>query len=123
MIRRIIQVRQELAQIFFQLDDEIVAAQLLEREVHLLADVAKLLQALAGPVDGVFFFIEQTFDQKDELDVVEVVSAVAGAVFLGTQLGKLGLPIAQNIGFERGELADFADGVIEFFDFLLFHNR
>lgn len=117
-----VQHTQQIAQFLFKLDDEIVAAQLLEGEVHLLADVAELLQTLAGPFDGVFVFIEQALDEKDELDVVEVVGAVAGAVFLGAQLGKLGFPITQNVGFERGDPADFADGVVEFFDFLVFHS-
>lgn len=120
--RGVIQHAQQFPQLLFELDDHIVAAQLVKRDIDLLADAAQLLQALARAFDRVFVVVKQALDEKNELDVVQRVSPAAGAAFLRAQLGKLRFPVAQNIRFQRGDLADFADGIIELFDFLLAHG-
>ena len=119
----VIQQTQQFAQFFFKLENQVVALHLLEGKIHLLAGAAKLLQALARAFNGVFVFVEQAFDQKEEFDVVKGVSAAAGAIFFRPQFGKFRLPITQNVGFERGELADFADRVVKLLDLFFFHGR
>src|SRR5881398_512375 len=80
-----------------------------------LARATILLDLLARAFDRVFLRVQEVLHQHDQLDLAALVHAIAGAVFRGVQKPELTLPIAQHVGLQVGELADFPDGE-EFLD-------
>lgn len=80
------------------------------------------LEDLLRALNGVALIAKQLLDVQDEFDIAVGIDAVAGAVLLRLQLVELRLPVAQHILFEIGDLADFADGIVQFLDAGCFHR-
>src|SRR5881394_4012001 len=74
-----------------------------------LPRAAVLLDLLPRAFDRVFLRVQQVFDEHDQLDLTPLVHTVARAVLGGVEKAELALPVAQHVGLEIGQLADFAD--------------
>jgi hypothetical protein len=72
------------------------------------------LEDLACAGDGVALVVEEAFDSQRHLDVAATIEALAGAAFVGLQLGELALPEAKDVGWNVAESGDFADAEVEF---------
>ena len=68
---------------------------------------------LAGAGDGVALVVEQALDAEGHFDVALAVEALAGAAFVGLELGELGLPEAEDVGGDVAELGYIADTEVE----------
>ena len=68
---------------------------------------------LAGAGDGVALVIEQALDAESHLDVALAVEALAGAAFVGLELGELGLPEAEDVRGDIAELRYIANAEVE----------
>src|SRR5204862_5629980 len=74
-----------------------------------LRRAAVLLELLPRAFDRVVLRVQQVFDEHDQLDLTPLVHTVARAVLGGVEKAELALPVAQHVGLEIGQLADFAD--------------
>jgi hypothetical protein len=69
----------------------------IERELRLL--VAKFgFEDLSGAGNGVALVIEEGLDAEDHLDIAAAIETLAGAAFVGLELGKFTLPEAKDVG-------------------------
>ena len=85
-----------------------------DAEVELRLFVTEFgLEDLAGAGDGVALVVEEGLDAEDHLDVAAAVEALAGAAFVGLELGKFALPEAEDVGGQVAEFGDFADAEVE----------
>jgi hypothetical protein len=67
----------------------------------------------AGTGDGVALIVEEGLDAQSGFYVALAVEALAGAAFVGLELGELGLPEAQDVGGNVAELGYVADTEVE----------
>jgi len=83
-----------------------------ERELRLF--VSQLaFEDLTGAGNGVALVVEEALDAERHLDVATAIETLAGAAFVGFELGELALPEAQNVGRDLAELGDFTDAEVE----------
>jgi hypothetical protein len=68
---------------------------------------------LTSTGDGVALVVEEGFDAEGHLDVATAVEALAGAAFVGLELGELALPEAEDVGWDLAEPGYFADAEVE----------
>jgi hypothetical protein len=57
--------------------------------------------------------VDQVLDLQHKLNIFAAVEALAGAAFVGLELGKLRLPKAQDIGFNAADARDIANLEVE----------
>src|SRR5438034_10863544 len=74
-----------------------------------LARAPVLVDFLARALDRVFLRVQQVFHEHDQLDLTPLVHAIARAILGGIEKTELTLPVAQHVGLQVGEVADFAD--------------
>ena len=68
---------------------------------------------LAGSRNGVALVVEEGFDAEGHLDIAAAVEALAGASFVGLELGELALPEAENVGGDLAQPGYLADAEVE----------
>jgi len=61
-----------------------------------------------GAGDRISLLVQQVLDHQDELDVLAPIESLLGAGTLWLDGGKLAFPVAQDMGCDVGEFADFA---------------
>jgi hypothetical protein len=71
------------------------------------------LEDLAGAGNGVALAVEEAFDAEGHLDVATAIETLAGAPFVGLELGEFALPEAQDVGRDVAEFRNFADAEVE----------
>jgi len=96
---------QDILQFYAQLADDLLALLLV-----FLGGVAGEL--LAGTADGEALLIQEAADLADHQHVVALIIASVAAPLDRFELGKLLLPVAQDMGFHLAQLADLADGEV-----------
>ena len=67
------------------------------------------LQSLARAFNRVPLFVQQVLDAEQQLHILAAKEAVTAPRFLGRQLSELGLPVAQHVGLDTQNLADFTN--------------
>jgi hypothetical protein len=72
-----------------------------------------LFECLTGAGEGVSLFMDQALDFKDQLDFAAAVKALAGSTLVGSELGKLGLPKAQDVGLKTADSGDVSNFEVE----------
>jgi hypothetical protein len=83
-----------------------------ERKLGLLL-LQLAFEDLAGSGDGVALVVEEGLDAEGHLDVSATVEALAGAAFVGLELGELALPEAEDIGGDLAQSGYLADAEVE----------
>ena len=73
---------------------------------------AVAFELLPGATDGETLFIEQTANLADHDNVLALIVAAVAPALQRLQLGKLLLPVAQDMGFNTTQLTDFTNGEI-----------
>ena len=68
---------------------------------------------LARAGNGVALVVEEILDAQGHFDVAAAIETLAGAAFVGFEVGELALPEAQDIGGNVAEFGDFADAEVE----------
>lgn len=94
---------------FLQLGDH------LADELFVLGDVVLGLvagEALARPADGEALVVEERADLADHQHVLALIIAAISAALHRVELRELLLPVAQHVGLDRAQVADFADGEV-----------
>ena len=95
--------------------------QLFEFEPHLMDQLLALIEVhlrviagepVAGSANGKALFIQQAADLPDDQNVLALVVAAVAAPLDRFELGKFLLPIAQHMGFDAAQIADFSDGEV-----------
>jgi hypothetical protein len=76
------------------------------------------LDGLAGAGDGVALVVEEGFYAEGGFDVAAAVEALAGAAFVGFELGEFALPEAEDVGGNVAETGYFADAEVELVGYL-----
>ena len=57
--------------------------------------------------------VHEMFDSEGEFNFAAAVEALSGAALVGLETGELGLPEAENIGFDAADAGDVADAEIK----------
>jgi len=90
---------------------------------HLIPRVHRVHpQLLSRTGDGEAFFVQQSLDANEGLDILATVHALSGAALDRLQLRKLRFPETQNVRRQLAKGRNFADPKIKFFrndDFVL----
>ena len=68
---------------------------------------------LPGAGDGVALVVEEGLDVEGRFYVAAAIKALAGAAFVGLELGELALPEAEDVGGNVAEFGDFSDTEVE----------
>jgi hypothetical protein len=71
-------------------------------------------QTLPGPAYGKSLFVQETANLADKDDIVTLVVAPVTPALEWLQLGKFLLPVAQYMGLDCAQVADFTYGEITF---------
>ena len=71
-------------------------------------------ELLAGAANGETLLVEQVANLADHEDVMALVIAAVAPPLDRAELGEFLFPVAQDVGFDPTELADFTDGEIAF---------
>lgn len=79
---RIIQQRENFAQTFFYFKHRIFLAQTFERKIHLPAVLPDRGQSLSRARNGLFLFIEQSFELENKLDIFHAINTIALPILL-----------------------------------------
>src|SRR5262245_8171120 len=107
--------REQMLHVRLERADHLLAVELRERELDLVATV--LLLPVEDPAprasDGEALVVEELLDLVEGLDVAAPVHPRAAAPLLGTQHLELRLPVTEHVRFDADQVADFADGVVE----------
>ena len=95
--------------------------QLFEFEAHLVDELLALIEihlrivareAVASPADGKALLIQQAADLPDDQHILPLIVAPVAAPLDGFELREFLLPVAQHMGFDAAQVADFTDGEI-----------
>ena len=68
---------------------------------------------LTGAGDGVALVVEEGLDVEGGFYVAAAIQTLAGAAFVGLELGELALPEAEDVGGNVAEFGDFSDAEVE----------
>src|ERR1700721_176067 len=72
-----------------------------------------VLESLASAGERVAFGVNEALDFKDQLDFTTAVKALAGAAFIGLEVGELGLPESEHIRFQAADTGNVPNLEIE----------
>ena len=95
--------------------------QLFEFEAHLVDELLALIEihlrivareAVACPADSKALLIQQAADLPNDQHILPLVVAPVAAPLDGLELREFLLPVAQHMGFDAAQVADFTDGEI-----------
>ena len=79
------------------------------RRFRCSGSAALLFKGLASTGEGVAFFVDKALDFKDQFDFATAIEALAGAAFVGFELGELRFPKAQDVGLKATDFRDIAN--------------
>jgi hypothetical protein len=68
-----------------------------------------LIDFLTRALDCVLLFVQQVFDEHDQLDLPSLIDAIAGPVLRRAEKAELALPVAKHVRLQSGEIAHFTD--------------
>ncbi len=83
-------------------------------KLHLLVEMGIGAELVANTVEGVAAVAREVIDAFEQFDVLVIVEAGAFLILIGLDLGKFGLPKAEQRGVDPKHLGNFANGIIEF---------
>ena len=78
-----------------------------------IAAAVHLFESLAGAGECVSLGMNQSLDLEGEFHIAAAVEPLAGAAFVGLELGELRLPESQDLGLDLADARDVANLEIE----------
>src|SRR4051812_43852202 len=77
-----------------------------------IAGLAVLVHLLTRALDRVLLRVQQMLYQENHLDLLALIHAVARAILGRIEKAELAFPVAQHMGLEVRDFADFSDGEV-----------
>ena len=70
---------------------------------------------MTSSFDSEALVVKQPFDLQNSVDILLGIDPVPGTIFCWRKIGKFRFPIAQDIRLQDSNIANLANGIIQFF--------